>query len=43
MGRYGRTKKIRLEIGRGIIKDVFASDVRFAPLLQYEPKSLHKD
>jgi cell division control protein 6 len=43
MGRYGRTKKIRLEISRGLIKDVFASDARFGPLLQYEPKSLHKD
>ena len=43
MGRYGRTKKIRLEISRGIIKDVFASDARFGPLLQYQPKALHKD
>ena len=34
MGRYGRTKKIRLEISRGLIKDVFASDNRFGPLLQ---------
>jgi cell division control protein 6 len=43
MGRYGRTKKIRLEISRGLIKDVFASDARFGPLLQYQPKALHKD
>jgi cell division control protein 6 len=43
MGRYGRTKKIRLEISRGLIKDVFASDTRFGPLLQYHVKSLHKD
>lgn len=28
MGRYGRTKKIRLEISRSIIKDVFWSDSR---------------
>jgi archaeal cell division control protein 6 len=28
MGRYGRTKKIRLEISRSIIKDVFRSDSR---------------
>lgn len=43
MGRYGRTKKIRLEISRGLIKDVFASDTRFGPLLQYQVKGLHKD
>jgi cell division control protein 6 len=28
MGRYGRTKKIRLEISRSIIKDVFRVDSR---------------
>lgn len=43
MGRYGRTKKIRLEISRGLIKDVFGTDTRFAELLKYEPKCLHKD
>ncbi|HSV49240.1 MAG TPA: orc1/cdc6 family replication initiation protein [Candidatus Acidoferrales bacterium] len=43
MGRYGRTKKIRLEISRGLIKDVFTTDTRFGPLLQYQVKSLHKD
>jgi archaeal cell division control protein 6 len=43
MGRYGRTKKIRLEIGRGLIKDVFATDNRFGELLKYEPKCLHKE
>jgi len=42
MGRYGRTKKIRLEISRGLIKDVFGTDPRFGPLLNYQPKSLHK-
>lgn len=42
MGRYGRTKKIRLEISRGLIKDVFGTDPRFGPLLSYQPKSLHK-
>ncbi|MGE5554859.1 MAG: Cdc6/Cdc18 family protein [Methanocella sp.] len=42
MGRYGRTKKIRLEISRGLIKDVFGTDARFGPLLNYQPKSLHK-
>jgi orc1/cdc6 family replication initiation protein len=43
MGRYGRTKKIRLEISRGLIKDVFATDNRFGELLKYEPKCLHKE
>jgi archaeal cell division control protein 6 len=43
MGRYGRTKKIRLEISRSLIKDVFATDNRFAELLKYEPKCLHKE
>jgi cell division control protein 6 len=38
MGRYGRTKKIRLEISRSLIRDVFASDTRFGPLLEYQPK-----
>ena len=28
MGRYGRTKKIRLEISRTLVKDVFHGDVR---------------
>lgn len=32
MGRYGRTKKIRLEISRGLIKDVFGDEVRFSRL-----------
>lgn len=43
MGRYGRTKKIRLEISRGLIKDVFGDDNRFSELLKYEPKCLHKE
>jgi cell division control protein 6 len=38
MGRYGRTKKIRLEISRGLIRDVFGSDNRFSQLLKYSPK-----
>ncbi|MCW4046256.1 MAG: orc1/cdc6 family replication initiation protein [Candidatus Bathyarchaeota archaeon] len=28
MGRYGRTKKIRLEISRALVKEVFSSDAR---------------
>ncbi len=42
MGRYGRTKKIRLEIGRTLVKDVFASDGRLGPLVDFEPKCLSK-
>ena len=33
MGRYGRTKKIRLEVSRSLLKDVFGSDVRLARLV----------
>ncbi|TRO51825.1 AAA family ATPase [Candidatus Bathyarchaeota archaeon] len=32
MGRYGRTKKIRMEISRTLIKDVFGSDDRIGRL-----------
>jgi len=42
MGRYGRTKKIRLEITRSLIKDVFASDNRLGRLIEYDPKCLSK-
>ncbi len=42
MGRYGRTKKIRLEIARSLIKNVFASDNRLGRLVDYEPKCLSK-
>ena len=38
MGRYGRTKKIRLEIARTPIKDVFGSDNRIGHLIGYKPK-----
>jgi cell division control protein 6 len=37
MGRYGRTKKIRLEIGRTIIKDIFGTEDRIGPLIGYKP------
>jgi len=40
MGRYGRTKKIRLEIARTLIRDVFANDSRFGRLVGYEPRCL---
>jgi hypothetical protein len=42
MGRYGRTKKIRLEIQRSTIKDVFAADSRLGRLIDYNPKCLLK-
>lgn len=42
MGRYGRTKKIRLEVGRTLLKDVFGGDARLGRLLDYAPKSLTK-
>jgi cell division control protein 6 len=42
MGRYGRTKKIRLEISRTSIKDVFESDGRMGRLIDYNPISLKK-
>jgi cell division control protein 6 len=37
MGRYGRTKKIRLEMSKTLIKDVFGSDERVGRLIGYEP------
>jgi cell division control protein 6 len=43
MGRYGRTKKIRIELSRTLIKDVFGSDRRIGRLIGYEPKSLSKN
>jgi cell division control protein 6 len=42
MGRYGRTKKIRLEITRTLIRDVFTNDSRLGRLVNYEPKCLAK-
>jgi cell division control protein 6 len=43
MGRYGRTKKIRLEISRTLIKDVFGSDDRIGRLIDYNPKLFSKN
>jgi cell division control protein 6 len=40
MGRYGRTKKIRMEIARTLIKEVFGSDDRLAQIVGYGT-SLH--
>lgn len=42
MGRYGRTKKIRFEIARRLIRDVFSTDGRLKHLVDYEPKCLSK-
>jgi len=42
MGRYGRTKKIHLGIGRTIIKEVFQNDERLGSLMNYEAKCLPK-
>jgi cell division control protein 6 len=42
MGRYGRTKKIRLEMARSLIRDVFANDSRLGRLIGHDPKCLSK-
>jgi cell division control protein 6 len=43
MGRYGRTKKIRLEIARSLIRDVFGSDARFGRIVEYTPHVSQKN
>jgi cell division control protein 6 len=43
MGRYGRTKKIRLEISRTLLKDVFGNDARLGRMIDYDPKFLSKN
>jgi cell division control protein 6 len=42
MGRYGRTKKIRLEMARSLVRDVFVSDGRLGVLIDYDPKCISK-
>jgi hypothetical protein len=42
MGRYGRTKKMKLEVPRTLIKDVFGSDDRLGCLVDYAQKFLSK-
>ena len=37
MGRHGRTKKIRLGIGRSLVRNVFTNSDRFRDLLCYVP------
>ena len=40
MGRYGRTKKIRLGVPRSIIRSAFTGDERLRRLIKYAPKCL---
>jgi len=40
MGRYGRTKRIRLEVTHTLISEVFTADKRLGRLVKYEPKCL---
>jgi len=42
MGRYGRTKKIKLGIARSIVREVFLKDDRIGRLIQYVPQCLPK-
>lgn len=42
MGRYGRTKKIRIEVSRTVIKDAFSADLRIGPLISYTTKNMLK-
>jgi cell division control protein 6 len=42
MGRYGRTKKIRLSVPHGIVFKVFSQDETFRCLIDYTPKCLTK-
>jgi len=42
MGRYGRTKKIRLEISRSIIRDVFGEESRYEQLMNYSVPAQRK-
>ena len=43
MGRYGRTKRIRLEVSRSLVKDVLSGDSRLGRLISFEPKNLTKN
>lgn len=43
MGRYGRTKKIRLEVTRTLIKEAFSGDSRLGQLIEYEPRCLSQN
>lgn len=41
MGRYGRTKKIKLSISRGLVAKVFSEDESFGRLVDYSPRCLN--
>ncbi|UCE43566.1 MAG: orc1/cdc6 family replication initiation protein [Candidatus Bathyarchaeota archaeon] len=40
LGRYGRTKKIRLGVARSLLRDAFVADGRLRRLIRYAPKCL---
>jgi len=40
MGRYGRTKKIRLGIGRSLVRKIFTNNERLGDLIDYVPSCL---
>lgn len=42
MGRYGRTKKIGMEVTRTIIRTVFSEDCRVGQLVEYRPRLIPK-
>ena len=41
MGRYGRTKKIKLSISRGLVTKVFSEDENLGRLVDYSPDCLN--
>jgi len=41
MGRYGRTKKIKLSISRGLVTKVFSEDENLGRLVDYSPRCLN--
>jgi cell division control protein 6 len=43
LGRYGRTKRIRLSITQSLFNNVFANDGRLERLTHYSPKHLQRD
>ena len=42
MGRYGRSKKIRLGVPKSVLVEVFSTDERIGPLINYSPKCLRE-
>ena len=41
MGRYGRTKKIKLSISRGLVAKVFSEDEGLGHIIDYSPRCLN--